>query len=208
MNARSTRTEFLSGLAKQLQLGFNKADDERILGYLKGFGLFRRGSSKKMYNILSYTDEDLSEKYFFDYEYTIRTNNSKKTYRQSVFFLNSKNLYIPSHKLKPEHFGHMIQKKLFGMIDIDFVGFPVFSKNYLLKGDDEELIRDSYSDDILKYFSENTGWTVEGVNYFLIMYFSKKLVKQSHYHLFLRECETIGDFFIRSSKKFKTDLDL
>ena len=198
------RRDFLQNLSTKYGYRFSEDDDKRMIGYLKGFKLFSRGGRKKIKNIISLVDGNLNEKHYFDYHYTVSTGNSAVTHRQSVFFLKSKHLFIPAHSMKPEHIGHRIQELLFGLKDIDFEQYPEFSKNYLLKGEDENLIRTSYTDDLLHYFSENSGWSIEGANYYLILYFSSKLVHRNDYPLFIRECNRIADFFLDSSNQFKT----
>jgi len=76
--------------------------------------------------------------------------------------------------MKPENMFHRIGNYLGLSQDIDFKAYPEFSDNYLLQGDDEEMVRHVFGDQVLKHFSIEKDWHLEGVNYYLIFYKHKK----------------------------------
>lgn len=159
-------------------LKFLDRDEFGTKAYLKSFNLFKYGKGKirNLSQKKSHTlDEEIS---LFDYKYTISTGKSSVTYDQTVFFVNSKNLGLPEFILKPENIGHKIAAFL-GWEDIDFESYPAFSDKYHLKGKDEEFIRHHFNDDVLKFFSKTSGWTVEAVNYYLVFYAHNSLVPEN-----------------------------
>ena len=48
------------------------------------------------------------------------------------------------------------------MQDINFERWPEFSKNYLLRGRNEEAVRTLFTDDILAYYNQTAGLSTEG----------------------------------------------
>ena len=86
--------------------------------------------------------------------------------------------------MKPKNFFHKIASFL-GMQDIDFEENEDFSRRYLLKGEDEELIRYMMDDQVLRFFTVQKDWSLEGVGYFLIIYKKHKLLNpQSVKHFY------------------------
>ena len=112
----------------------------------------------------------------FDYEYTVSAGNSHQKFQRTVFFFNSKKLGLPEFRMQPEKFIHRLAAWL-GWNDIDFESHETFSKQYHLTGADEDHIRDTFTDDVLHYFSFQNGWCVEGLNYYLIIYRNDNLLK-------------------------------
>ena len=110
------------------------------------------------------------KKYIFDYQYTISTNNSRKTYHQTVLFINSKHLGLPQFSLQPEQVWHRLTTWMKLEKDIDFDSHEDFSKSYLLKGEDEEIIRHVFNPEVLNFFTIHKNWYMEGINYYLIFY--------------------------------------
>jgi hypothetical protein len=175
-------------------LKFQDQDEFGTKAYLKSFRLFkhthgkiRNLSQKKSHSL----DEEIS---LFDYKYTISTGKSSATYDQTVFFVNSKNLGLPDFIMKPENIGHKISAFL-GWEDIDFEAYPAFSDKYHLKGEDEDYIRHHFNDEVLKFFSKTSGWTVEAVNYYLIFYSHNSLVPENILSDFYRLGHGVYDLF-------------
>ena len=173
-----SRKESLKKVAYDISLYFSEKDDRNILPYLKGFKLFRRGGRKRITNVLFEEHPMLEYRvYIFDYKYTINTNNSSKTYKQTVFFVQSKKLALPSFWMKPESFFHKVGELLKLTKDIDFVDYPEFSKQYKLKSEDEDYTRATMNDQILHFFTINKNWSLEGANYYMIFYQHNKIIK-------------------------------
>lgn len=165
-------------------MNFMDTDDFGTMSYLRSFSVFKdhRG---KIRNLCQKKSLDLKEDFnIFDYAYTVSTGKSSVTYEFTVFFANSKFLGLPEFKMKPENFGHKLMA-LLGWNDINFEEYPIFSNKYHLTGSDEYYIRHRFNDNVLKFFSKASGWTVEAVNYYLVFYSWNKLVDE----------KSISDFY-------------
>lgn len=172
----SKRSTALRSLAYKMGMEYYAEDDWRMISLMRDFRLFKRGGRKRITNILRKTDEMMEDKInIFDYQYTVSTGKSARTFKQTVFFIQSKQLGLPEFWMKPENFLHTIGAWL-GFEDIDFEDYPEFSKQYLLKGTDEDYIRYTLNDSFLKFFTVEKDWSVEGINYFLILYKRRKLL--------------------------------
>ncbi|MBK8502989.1 MAG: hypothetical protein IPL46_12695 [Saprospiraceae bacterium] len=173
---RSKRGEDIQQIAGQLSCDYRSKDDFGLIKLLADFKLFNSGGRRSIRNILSHDVPSLDCKiWIFDYHYTISTGHSSHTVKQSVFFIQSKELGLPHFHLRPEHFLDKIGS-WFGMEDIDFDEYSNFSKAYHLKGADEYMIRKTFSDRVIDYFTSEPGWHVEGLNYYLVIYRAKKLL--------------------------------
>ena len=177
----------LDEIAGRLDLGYNSSDHLGVLSLLSDFKLFRRGTGRKIKHLLWKDDHELDVKTrIFDYHYTISTGKASSTFIQTVFFVQSKSLGLPQFYLKPEHFLHKIGSWL-GIEDIDFDTHEVFSNQYHLKGEEEGIIRDTFTDDVLHYFTFEKDWHLEGLNYYLIVYKDKKRMPPAQISEFYRK---------------------
>jgi hypothetical protein len=170
------RSAEIKQLASRLGMDYAAKDEWGILNLLTDFRLFRRGYSKRITNVLAVKDSMMdSHLRIFDYKFTIGGGNSRRRIRQTVFFVDSKELGLPHFSMRPENFFHRIGERL-GMQDIDFVEYPSFSHQYLVKGEDEGLIRSVMSKDVLQFFTLERYWSVEGMNYYFIFYKWNKIL--------------------------------
>jgi hypothetical protein len=205
LDKKSNRTDWIRDYAVSRGMEFRDKDTFRMITYLRGFGLFRQGGRRRISNICIYKS-DLYEYQFrtFDYEYTISTGKTSRTYRQTVFMAMSKETGMPGFRLQPENVFHRIGSFL-GMQDIDFENFPGFSKSYLLRGEEEDLIRDYFTDDILHYFSEEPGWHLEALNFYFILYKNDKLLDRHELESLFHKGSHIHGLFKGST--FALDLE-
>ncbi|NRB49560.1 MAG: hypothetical protein HRU41_17910 [Saprospiraceae bacterium] len=165
-----SRQQQFERLAYQLDMEYSPKDEWGLKTLLKDFKLFRRGGRKRIKNLLhQQSDLHQLDTRIFDYQFTISTGNSSRTFKQTVFFVESKSLGLPQFWMKPESFFHKVGAFL-GFEDIDFEEYPKFSENYYLKGEDEEYIRSTLNDEFLKFFSVEKKWYLEGLNYYMIFY--------------------------------------
>jgi hypothetical protein len=177
----------LQNVALQLGMQYQAADKWGVYRLLKDFRLFRRGGRRKITNLLSQREGGLeSETFIFDYRYVISSGKSSRVYKQTVFFMHSKQLGLPQFLLQPETFFHKVGQ-LLGMQDIDFEQYPLFSKQYLLRGEDEDYIRASLPDKALQFFTLEKGWSLEGLNYYLVFYKDNHLMLPSQIMHFYRK---------------------
>ena len=148
-------------------------DEYGLLSLLKEFKIFRRGhkSSKRITNILRKVDVERDSKVcIFDYTFVTGGGNSTQRHRQTVFFVNAKDLNLPTFLMKPENFFHRIGQYLGMVDDIDFETHPDFSDQYLLQGQVESFVRDTFHEELLHFFTIEKDWCLEGMNYYLIFY--------------------------------------
>ena len=77
---------------------------------------------------------------------------------------------------------------MFGAKDIDFDNFPEFSKRYLLRGPDEQRIRDFFTNDTLRFFEQlKQKWSIEANGDRIVIYHRAKRSKPAHYNDFLKQ---------------------
>ncbi len=194
--ARSAyRSGQMKDIAKQLKLSYERNDEFGLINFLKDFKLFSRGRQKKITNIIGKKSEMFEVDYrIFDYEYLIKTGKHAKSFRQTVFFVQSKNLGLPQFFMEPERLFRKIGKYL-GLEDIDFVEYPEFSDQYWLEGEDEGQIRNAMSDEVLHFFTIEKDWTIEGVNYFMIIYKKEKIIPTTDLMEFFQKGKELVDIF-------------
>lgn len=177
------RTDALTAFAEFEHYTFTKNPDDTFLPSLSRFHLFSKGYAKKGSNVLSKhsTERDLT---IFDYRYTTGGGKNSHTWSQTVVLYQSNRLQLPSFTLRPENVFHKIGKS-FGYKDIDFDTYPIFSKQYLLRGEDEMKVRKLFTERALSYFDEKKGFCVEGDGTQLLFYRSSKKVSPQNMPVFL-----------------------
>lgn len=188
------RVEKYKSLAQMSGLEYTDSDEFGEKALLQYFELFRRRNGKIRNLCLSRADMTEPRYNIFDYRYRVATNNTVRTYDQTVFFANSKQLGLPEFIMKPEHLGHRLSAFL-GWEDIDFENYPIFSDKYHLSGEDPDFIRARFDDQVLRFFSKTSGWTVEAANYYLIFYSHDSLVPPNILMDFYRLGVGIVDLF-------------
>jgi hypothetical protein len=162
----------------------------------EGFKLFNRGHHRKAANLMSCTRGGVSYK-IFDYRYTTGGGQHSHTYRQTVAFALLKQTNLPQFMLGPENFFHKIGEK-FGFRDIDFDQFPGFSDHYLLRGENEEAIRELFKPRLLEYFQDKKlKTTLEGRGNGLILFKTAKRFKPGELNAFFNQCREIVTLFDR-----------
>ena len=92
----------------------------------------------------------------FDYIYVTGSGKNQQTHFQTVVYLERPNLMLPMFALRPETIFHRMISAL-GYQDIDFGQRPDFSKQYLLRGQDEPAIRQAFNDRLLAFFESYPG---------------------------------------------------
>lgn len=163
------RTQSLKGYARKMEMDFHEEDEFGLMRLLQSFSLFKRGRRRKITNIM-YKEIINHKSFVFDYTYVIGKNNHRKYKRQTVLFVDSKDLGLPAFSMQPEFLWHRLTEWLRLTKDIDFETHPEFSEKYLLQAEDEALLRYLYNKEVLDFFTIQKNWYVEGLNYFLLIY--------------------------------------
>ena len=198
----NVRSQQLRQVSNRLKYDFTENYDGGLEHLLGDFKLFKKGRSKRIRNLMYQTDDfrDI-EKRIFDYTYVTGDSKSKKYHNQTVFFVKSKEMNLPELILRPENFLDKL-RNLLGFKDINFETHPDFSANYYLKGDDEDWIRAIFNQNILTFFTKHGNWTVEAINYFVIVYQYNNLVPPFQLEKkYMPKAEGIVNMMQKASKK-------
>jgi hypothetical protein len=179
------RTDELQQVATQLGLEFLPKEDGTLLADLEGFRLFSRGHSKRIFNLMRGTTRG-SPVAIFDYQYTTGHGRHRHTATQSVICLFLESAHLPTFCLRPEGVWHKVGGWL-GYQDIDFEDYPLFSKNYLLRGDDEESIRNLFTYSVVAFYERETRLSTEGSGNKLLFYRHAVRVKPDEISPFLEK---------------------
>jgi hypothetical protein len=179
------RTKAFELLAESLNFTFTEKGDNSLMDTLGGFHLFSQGYSRRISNVLT-GKFNLLPVTIMDYKYTTGGGKNSHTWQQTVLVLEPDKLKLPRFGLRPENLFDKIGS-FFGSKDINFETAPVFSKRYLLRGDDEESIRSLFNQQVLEYYEQHAGLGTECDGVKLIYYRTSKRVPPEKTQDFLQE---------------------
>jgi hypothetical protein len=169
------QTKELELIAKKLGFSFSKSGRDKTQSIHENLELFSKGSSTQLKNEMWGKDKKNTIS-IFEYSYIKGRGRKSGTYNQTVLSIEFGELNLPNFELKPENTLHKIGQ-VFGYQDIDFELFPVFSKKYLLRGNDEIKIRALFTPTVIKYFEKNHNICIEAQKNTLIFYKSSTRCK-------------------------------
>ena len=156
------RTQSMQAIANQLRWNFVETAPMNMIAGLENFHLFNQGHSKQIRNFM-YGEANGVKAAVFDYIYVIGSGKNRTTHYQTVTYVEPANLRVPYFSLRPEGFFTKVLTA-FGYQDIDFGQRPEFSKQYLLRGQDEMAIRQAFNDQVLSFFETYQGTCVDAGN--------------------------------------------
>jgi hypothetical protein len=149
------RTLALQSVASRLGWSFAPAAPLNMIAGLDRFGLFSQGHSRQIKNFM-YGEAKGIKAAVLDYIYVTGSGKHRHTHSQTVVYLEPANLSLPVFALRPENF--MIKMlTAFGYQDIDFGQRPEFSSQYILRGQDEPAIRQTFNDRVLSFYESYPG---------------------------------------------------
>jgi len=183
--AEKKRTEELQRLAGELAFEFLPLGDSLLFQSLGKFQLFSQGRSKRLWNLLRGTTNDL-EVAIFDYRYVTGSGKHSHTWNHTVICFRFAGQPLPHFSLRPENFADKIGG-WFGYQDIDFETHPAFSKQYLLRGANEPAVRSLFTSDVLNYFDQKPGLTIEASENTLLFYRHSALLKPQEVRSFMEQ---------------------
>jgi multisubunit Na+/H+ antiporter MnhB subunit len=154
------RTRQLTSVATLLGWQFSPVAAITWIPKLETFALFNQGHSKSITNAM-YGEIEGVKAAVFDYRYTVGGGKNSQTFTQSVVYFEMPNLNLPFFSLRPENFLHKLIEA-FGYQDIDFGNHPTFSSKYLLRGPDEQGVRNLFNDALLSFYETNLGLSADG----------------------------------------------
>ena len=162
------RTQSLQQLAVTLGWSFAADAPLNMIAGLERFTLFSQGRGKQIRNFM-YGQAQGVKAAVFDFIYITGSGKSQQTHYQTVVYLEPANLALPMFALRPETLFHRMLSA-FGYQDIDFGQRPEFSKQYMLRGQDELAIRQVFDDRVLAFFEGYSGTCVDAGGNQLFVY--------------------------------------
>ena len=162
------RTQALQQLAATLGWSFAADAPLTQIAWLDRFTLFSQGRSRQIKNFM-YGQAQGVKAAVFDYIYVTGSGKSQQTHYQTVVYLEPLNVALPMFSLRPETLFHRMLSA-FGYQDIDFGQRPEFSKQYILRGQNELAIRQTFNDRVLSFFEGYAGTCVDAGGNQLFIY--------------------------------------
>ncbi len=196
--AEKKRDEKMREVANELGLDYFPEGNTVAMVELGSFSLLNSGRSRKQTKLIQGVTDEVKIA-IFDYQYTTGGGKNSHTHRQSVASLRSDQLVMPAFTMRPENVFSQIGG-LFGMKDIDFESHPQFSKMFVLKGPDEQAIRDFFTPPILTYFENHRGLCVEAFPGSMIFYWPGKRIAPEEIRNFLTQAYEVYGLIVDSSK--------
>jgi hypothetical protein len=167
------RSQQLQAVASQLGWQFVEEAPLNMIAGLENFGLFSQGHGKEIRNMMYGTASGIKAG-VFDYVYVTGAGKHRQTHYQTVVYLEPANWSVPYFSLRPENFMHKIFTA-FGYQDIDFGQRPGFSRGYILRGQDEAAIRQTFNDRLLSFYENYQGTCTDaGGNQLLLFRFGHR----------------------------------
>jgi hypothetical protein len=163
------RTEGLQMAAEQIGLEFRREGDARLQQTLTDFQLFNQGRKRKLQNLVVGDTGDLNIS-IFDYQFTTGSGKHQHTANQTVVLLRSPDLEIPRFTLRPESMFDKIGGVLGLQKDINLEDFPVFSRMYLLKSEQEAAVRQLFHANLVQALEKNKRICIEAAPGQVIIY--------------------------------------
>ena len=183
---RRQRNEAMSAVATKIGLGFSADDDGSLPARLDGFDLFYKGGSLRRISNVLHGEAKGIEVAIFDYMYSEGGPNGRLSYAQTVVCFWSEALKLPRFSLRPEGVWDRIGSML-GCRDIDVTRYPVFSRNYVLQGMDEDAVRAAFTDPVLSFYESTPGLSTEGKGNCLLYYKFNSWVEPEEVLAFMEE---------------------
>ena len=172
------RTEQLQVIAAQRGWTFVRAATVDTIPGCESFELFISRHSRTIENMMS-GEADGIKTAVFDYSYVSdHGEEGSGGETQTVLYLESSKLNVPHFSLQPENVLHKLFPN-FGFQDIDFGQRPAFSNQYLLSGDDEGTIRNTFNDWLLAFYETHLGICTEGRGNQLFIYRDNQTLEPS-----------------------------
>ena len=162
------RTRVLQATATQLGWSFVARPPLNMIAGFDRFALFNQGHSGEIWNMM-YGEAQGIKAAVFDYVYITGYGRNRQTHYQSVVYLEPGSLSLPYFSLRPEGLLYKIFTA-FGYQDIDFGQRPEFSRQYILRGQDEPAIRRTFNDRLLAFYESYPGTSTDGGGNQLFVY--------------------------------------
>lgn len=166
--------------------------EERSPGFLKQLPKFQVldiGRGRKARNILRGKLRK-GELTLFDHQFTTGRGRHTRTSKQTVAYVSQIHLTCTDFSMRPETLLHRLTAT-FGYQDIDFTSHPEFSQAYLLRGKNEQAVRQLFQPHVLSFFEIFRNWVVEVKDGDLVCCRDRTLVEPDELRAFVADVETI-----------------
>ena len=149
------RTDVWRQAAADLGLSFPGRDNDLLerFGHLR---MLSQGHSRRMTNVLV-GDAGEVEINVGDFTYTKGRGKTTQAYRQTVCILQSQELNVPHCFLRPDSRRFDSLSELFSGRDIGFDDDPQFSNAYVLQGESENAMHETFGPAVRAWFVEHRG---------------------------------------------------
>jgi hypothetical protein len=188
------RRQALTALAQQMGFTY-EGDDWSGEGQapVTETALFQCGRRQAFHNIMVGAYAGLNAG-LFDYQFTTGVGRSSRTYVQTVAAFWKGGLCLPEFAIYPEGIFEKLGN-VFSHRDIHFDAHPEFSCRYVLRGPEEEKIRQLFSDGLVTFLESldpARKWHLEGADTTIVLYRGGKPVKPEQLQAFLEEASSIA----------------
>lgn len=187
------RTHDLSVVAQHLSFQFVPQGHDKFHQSLEEFHLATLGVRQRLSNLM-HGKIERTDVAVFDYEYVIPNGKHSRTVPQTVIWLQRRGTRRTEFALRPESFWNAIGTWI-GHGDINFESHPMFSRDYLLRGDDESAVRELFTDDVLTFYEQHSGLSTEGTGNKLLVYRSGVRLEPEGIEAFLKEALLLLSLF-------------
>jgi hypothetical protein len=161
---KKRRGAALQAAAEELKFEFEPEGDRSLVHRLAGFDLtscYRSFGNTPIRNVLR-REANGREITIFDYRMRKQHSDDSPT-TMTLLLLESEELDLPAFVARPESLFQKLGSVL-GGADINFPEHPEFSRKYLLRGEDEEQIRQLMTDEVIRAFERHTGIGITGIS--------------------------------------------
>jgi hypothetical protein len=179
-----------SGMDYTYTAGPTRAADAEFARPMQRLPVFNRGRDRRVRNVIEGRTTESARTVVFDYLYVTGSGRDSRRIYQTLAGFEVDATEVPDFELHPENVFSRIAQ-VFGSKDIDFDSAPEFSRQYVLKGDDEVGIRQVFERQAVPYLAEHTGWSVEKSGRWIAVYHAGRIVKPDAMPAFLDDTRTV-----------------
>jgi carbonic anhydrase len=172
-----------------------RADNDLPIGCY----LAETGRNPAVSNVLEIARTDELNFVLFDYEYTVSYGKSEHTPHQTIARIKSPLLKLPSFLLFPETIFSKIAK-VFGQTDVNFEDSPVFSDQYILRGQNEAALRAIFSPALRNALEPLEHLTIEGADDVLFIFRCERRIKAEEFVSRIEEGKRILKLFFEAQQ--------
>jgi hypothetical protein len=182
------RTQAIKQIAEKMGLQFKGEGQAGLIASLGHLDLFSKGRSKQARNLI-FGDTEEVKLYLFDYYYTTGSGKNSSRHSQTVAYFQAPDMRLPQFTLQPESFLHWVAESL-GFQDIDFETHPDFSKKFVLKGPEEQQVRELFRPQLLEYFEQQAPdqLSVQGAGDQLVVFVANQKQSPTGLKSFMDKC--------------------